>query len=205
VIFAAFTGEEGGLLGAREFARRAVADSVDVRGALNNDMFGWSNDHRLDNTIRYSNPGIRDVQHAAALGFSELITYDSRYYQSTDADPMFQAWGNVIGGMGSYPVLGNPHYHQRTDRLNTINQTLVAETARANVAALVYLASSPSPVRGLAIRRQATTGGTATVRGTTATIGVLPEGIVVSVRAVNGRGLVGWDWSRIAAPPVVEE
>ncbi|MDZ4675563.1 MAG: M20/M25/M40 family metallo-hydrolase [Gemmatimonadota bacterium] len=232
VIFAAFTGEEGGLLGAREFARRAVADSVDVRGALNNDMFGWSNDHRLDNTIRYSNPGIRDVQHAAALGFSELITYDSRYYQSTDADPMFQAWGNVIGGMGSYPVLGNPHYHQRTDRLNTINQTLVAETARANVAALVYLASSPSPVRGLAIRRQAGGGvvtweagpekdiasytvtwgpsneparGTATVRGTTATIGVLPEGIVVSVRAVNGRGLVGWDWSRIAAPPVVEE
>lgn len=231
VIFAAFTGEEGGLLGAREFTRRSIADSMDVRGALNNDMLGWSNDHRLDNTIRYSNPGIRDVQHAAALGFSKLITYDSRYYQSTDADPMFQAWGNVIGGIGSYPVLGNPHYHQRTDRLNTINQNLVAETARANVAALVYLASSPSPVRGLAIRRQAGGGvvtwdalpekdvatytvtwgmpheaprGTATVRGTSATIGVLPEGMIVSVRATNARGLVGWDWSRIAAPPVVE-
>lgn len=231
VIFAAFTGEEGGLLGAREFARRSLADSMDVRGAMNNDMLGWSNDHRLDNTIRYSNPGIRDVQHAAALGFSRLITYDSRYYQSTDADPMFQAWGNVIGGIGSYPVLGNPHYHQRTDRLNTINQNLVAETAKANVAALVYLASSPSPVRGLAIRRQAGGGvvtwdalpekdiasytvtwglpgeaarGTATVRATTATIGVLPEGMVVSVRATNARGLVGWDWSRIVAPPVIE-
>lgn len=231
VIFVAFTGEEGGLLGAREFTRRSIADSIDVRGALNNDMLGWSNDHRLDNTVRYSNPGIRDVQHAAALGFSKLITYDSRYYQSTDADPMFQAWGNVIGGTGSYPVLGNPHYHQRTDRLNTINQNLVTETAKANVAALTYLASSPSPVRGLAIRRQAGGGvvtwepgpekdiasytvtwgppnevarGTATVRGTTATIGVLPEGTIVSVRATNARGLVGWDWSRIAAPPVVE-
>lgn len=231
VVFVAFTGEESGLLGASEFARRAAQDSLEVRGALNNDMLGWSNDHRLDNTIRYSNPGIRDVQHAAALGFSRLITYDSRYYQSTDADPMFRAWGNVIGGIGSYPVLGNPHYHQATDRLGTINHQLVAETARATIAALTYLASSPSPVRGLAIRRQAggavvtwdapaerdiasftvTWGppsdparGTATVRGPTATIGVLPEGSIVSVRAVNARGLAGWDWTRIVAPPVVE-
>lgn len=231
VVFVAFTGEEGGLLGATEFARQAARDSLDVRGGLNNDMVGWSNDHRLDNTIRYTNAGIRDVQHAAALGFSRLITYDSRYYQSTDADPMFQAWGNVIGGIGSYPVLGNPHYHQPTDRLNTINQQLVTETARATVAALVHLASSPSPVRGLAIRRQA--GGavvtwapaaerdvtsytvtwgpsadparsSASVRGTTATIGILPEGHIVSVRAVNARGLAGWDWARIAAPGVVE-
>ena len=37
-----------------------------IVGALNNDMIGWANDHRLDNTIRYSNAGIRDVQHARA-------------------------------------------------------------------------------------------------------------------------------------------
>lgn len=232
VVFVAFTGEEGGLLGAREFTRLAAQDSLAVRGALNNDMIGWSNDHRLDNTIRYSNAGIRDVQHAAALGFSRLITYDSRYYQSTDADPMFRAWGDVIGGIGSYPVLANPHYHQRTDRLNTINHQLVTETARATVAALTYLASSPGPVRGLTLRRQAggvvatweagperdiasytvtwgppdsPAAGRATVRGTTATIGTLPEGHLVSVRAVNTGGLVGWDWARAVAPPVVED
>ena len=34
-----------------------------VVGALNNDMVGWANDQRLDSTIRYSNPGIRDIQH----------------------------------------------------------------------------------------------------------------------------------------------
>ena len=38
--------------------------SMHVAGALNNDMVGWTNDGRLDNTIRYSNPGIRDIQHA---------------------------------------------------------------------------------------------------------------------------------------------
>ena len=71
IVFASFTGEEAGLLGSREFVRRAVADKVQIVGALNNDMVGWANDHRLDNTIRYSNPGIRDVQHAAAMQFSE--------------------------------------------------------------------------------------------------------------------------------------
>ena len=67
IVFASFTGEEAGLLGSREFVRRAVADKVKIVGALNNDMIGWANDHRLDNTIRYSNPGIRDIQHGAAI------------------------------------------------------------------------------------------------------------------------------------------
>lgn len=224
VVFVAFAAEESGLLGATEFARRAAADSLDVRGGINNDMIGWSNDHRLDNTIRYSNAGIRDIQHAAALGFSRLITYDSRYYQSTDADPMFRAWGNVIGGIGSYPVLGNPHYHQPTDRLNTINQQLVTETAKATVAALAYLASSPSPVRALQVTRQGARAvvtwaasaerdiasytvrwglpgeaprGSVTVRGTTHTIPDLPLGAEVAVRATNARGLAGWDWTTV--------
>ena len=64
IVFASFTGEEAGLLGSREFVRRAVADKLNIVGALNNDMVGWANDERLDNTIRYSNAGIRDMQHA---------------------------------------------------------------------------------------------------------------------------------------------
>ena len=44
IVFASFTGEEAGLLGSREFVRRAVADKLAVVGALNNDMVGWGND-----------------------------------------------------------------------------------------------------------------------------------------------------------------
>ena len=44
------------------FMRERFPHTRPVVGALNNDMMGWSNDQRLDNTIRYSNPGIRDVQ-----------------------------------------------------------------------------------------------------------------------------------------------
>ena len=47
-----------------------MADGKKIVGALNNDMIGFTSDQRLDNTIRYSNAGIRDVQHAAAMGFT---------------------------------------------------------------------------------------------------------------------------------------
>jgi hypothetical protein len=149
IEFAFFTGEEAGLLGSREYVRRAVADGKQIVGALNNDMIGWANDHRLDNTIRYSNPGIRDIQHAAAIQFSELITYDALYYRSTDAAAYYEAYGDIVGGIGSYPVLGNPHYHQFTDRLETVNQRLVAEVSRVTVATLMLLASSPARLAGV--------------------------------------------------------
>jgi Zn-dependent M28 family amino/carboxypeptidase len=93
IIFASFTGEEAGLLGSREFVRQAKADGLRFVGALNNDMLGWSNDNRLDNTIRYSNDGIRDVQHAAALKFTQMITYDAFYYRSTDAAAIYDGYG----------------------------------------------------------------------------------------------------------------
>ena len=148
IVFASFTGEEAGLLGSREFVRRAVEGKVKIVGALNNDMIGWANDHRLDNTIRYSNPGIRDIQHGAAIEFSNMITYDALYYKSTDAAAYYEAYGDIVGGIGSYPVLGNPHYHQSHDLLEGINHQLVAEVAKTTAATLMLLASSPSRIAG---------------------------------------------------------
>ncbi len=221
VIFAAFTGEESGLLGSREFVRRAVAESLHVAGALNNDMFGWSNDHRLDNTIRYSNVGIRDVQHAGAFLFSGLITYDAKYYKSTDAHAYYEAYGDIVGGIGSYPVLGNPHYHQSHDLLETVNQALETETTKATLAATMLLASSPERLRDVTVtkdgdavvarwrpaverdvtgyqlrytRRDGTTG-TMDVTDATARLTDIKAGTSVQVRAVNRRGLSGWDWA----------
>jgi hypothetical protein len=225
IIFASFTGEEAGLLGSREFVRRAVADKTQIVGALNNDMVGWANDYRLDNTIRYSNPGIRDVQHAAAMQFTNLITYDARYYKSTDAAAYFEAYGDIVGGIGSYPVLGNPHYHQPHDFLETINHQLVTEVAKTTAATLMLLASSPSRLADMKVDRFA--GGTATVswrpspeKGVTGyivaygppdkpeaqqtkvvkptvTLTNVQAGTVVSVKAINAKGLEGWDSARV--------
>lgn len=151
IEFAFFTAEEAGLLGSREYVRLAQEEGKQIAGALNNDMIGWTNDHRLDNTIRYSNAGIRDIQHGAAILFSDLITYDSHYYQGTDAAAYYEAYGDIVGGIGSYPVLGNPHYHQPTDRLETVNQQLVAEVGRVTLATLMLLASSPARLRGMEV------------------------------------------------------
>jgi Tol biopolymer transport system component len=224
IVFASFTGEEAGLLGSREFVRRAVADKVRIAGALNNDMVGWANDNRLDNTIRYSNPGIRDVQHAAALQFSSLITYDALYYKNTDAHAYYEAYGDIVGGIGSYPVLGSPHYHQPHDTLDTINHQLVTEVARTTTATLMLLASSPSRLANLTVDHYQN--GTATLSWTpgpehgitgyvvawgtsakpeaqqvrvtrpAASVKVEP-GTIVSVKAVNQRGIEGWDWARV--------
>ncbi|HET7216532.1 MAG TPA: M28 family peptidase [Vicinamibacterales bacterium] len=224
IVFASFTGEEAGLLGSREFVRRAVADKIAVVGALNNDMVGWANDHRLDSTIRCSNAGIRDVQHAAALQFTNLITYDALYYKSTDAVAYYDAFGDIVGGIGSYPVLSSPHYHQPHDVLETINHQLVTEVAKTTAATLMLLASSPSRLTGL----QATMiqGAKAAVSWTpsaesgvgtylvaygppdqpesrqirvntpAATLHNVSVGTVVSVKAINAKGLEGWDWAR---------
>ncbi len=116
-------------------------------------MIGWANDYRLDNTIRYSNPGIRDIQHAAAMQFTNLITYDALYYKSTDAASYYEAYGDIVGGIGSYPVLGNPHYHQPHDLLETINHQLVTEVAKTTAATLMLLASSPSRLTGLNVEQ----------------------------------------------------
>jgi Zn-dependent M28 family amino/carboxypeptidase/Tol biopolymer transport system component len=224
IVFASFTGEEAGLLGSREFVRRAAAEKWNVVGALNNDMIGWAGEGpQLNNTIRYSNPGIRDIQHGAAIQFTDLVLYDTKYYRGTDAAAFYEAWGDIVGGIGSYPILANPNYHQATDYLDTISQAQVTETAKVTAATLMYLASSPARLKDVTI---ATAGSGTTVTWTPspetgvrqyivaygpesdplrtrvtvteprAVLPSLPAGTQVAVRAVNTKGLEGWDWAR---------
>jgi Tol biopolymer transport system component len=225
IHFAFFTGEEAGLLGSREYVRRAVENGDLLVGALNNDMIGFANDQRLDNTIRYSNDGIRDIQHAAAFLFTDLITYDAKYYRSTDAHAYYEAYGDIVGGIGSYPILGNPHYHQTHDQLETINHQLVAEVAKTTAATLIQLTNVPSrpKVDSVAVRSGSgidvrwhplpetdvtgyiveVAGVDGVVRSTQRTDGLgafvagYRPGEVVSVWAVNARGARSWDALRV--------
>ncbi len=224
VVFASFTGEEAGLLGSREFVRLAAERKWNIAGALNNDMIGWAGESaRMDNTIRYSNAGIKDLQHGAAFLFTKLVTYDAKYYKSTDAQAFYDGWGDIVGGIGSYPVLANPNYHQPTDLLETIDFRQVAETAKVTAATIMYLASSPSRLKDLNAARtgsgveltwtpspeQGITGYVVaygpdddplhtrvTVTGPRATLPAVPAGTQIAVKAVNRRGLEGWDWAR---------
>lgn len=224
VEIAFFTGEEAGLLGSREYVRRAVESGKQLVGALNNDMVGWAENHRLDNTIRYSNDGIRDLQHGAAILFSDLVTYDARYYKSTDAAAYFDAYGDIVGGIGSYPILASPHYHQAHDVLETVNHQLVAEVAKVTVASAMLMASSPSRLTGLEAEKRGdgvvvrwepaveedvvdylVTYGpegdpeakTLTVSDPRIDLDDAGPGTVIAVKAVNRMGREGWDWARV--------
>lgn len=222
-----FTGEEAGLLGSREYVRLAVEGKKRLLGALNNDMVGWADDHRMDNTIRYSNAGIRDLQHAAAFLFSDLVTYDAKYYKSTDAAAYYDAYGDIVGGIGSYPILASPHYHQVSDVLETVNHQLVAEVAKVTTASAMLLASSPARLQALEAKRAGNavevTWAAAPERNVASYVvtwgpagdeaahtlkvteprarleGVAP-GSTVAVKAVNAQGLEGWDWARVVVP-----
>ncbi|HEY7497977.1 MAG TPA: M20/M25/M40 family metallo-hydrolase [Vicinamibacterales bacterium] len=225
IVFASFTGEEAGLLGSREFVRRAVIDKTAIVGALNNDMVGWANDHRLDSTIRYSNSGIRDVQHAASMQFSSLITYDALYYKSTDAAAYYEAFGDIVGGIGSYPVLSSPHYHQPHDVLENMNHQLIGEVVKTTVATVMLLASSPSRLTDLKV--DGFKNGIAAISWKPSPeVGVtgyivsygppskpdamqtkttkpavlltnIARGTIVAVKAVTSKGMEGWDWARV--------
>ncbi len=225
IIWAAFTGEESGLWGSAEFVNRAVENGDNIVGAINNDMIGWSNDHRLDNTIRFANAGIRDLQHASSFLFSNLITYDSKYYRSTDAARYYEAYGEMFGGIGSHPIVASPFYHQTTDQLETVNHEQIFETCKSTVASMMLLASSPAMIKGLElVRMQGTSAeirwtaspesgissykivyGPAenpdlhemTVNSPGATLPEAGPGTMVKVRAINNGGLHGWDWARL--------
>ena len=142
------TGEEEGLLGSKEWVRRARAAGMRVVANLNNDTFGWTRHGRLESTVRFSNPAFRDIEHGAALLFTDLVTYDARMFQSSDGLSFFDQYGDIVGGYGSYPILASPHYHQSHDAVETISPRQIAEVAKATLASLMLLASTPAPLAG---------------------------------------------------------
>jgi hypothetical protein len=121
-------------------------------------------------------------------------------------------------------VLGNPHYHQSHDLLEGINHQLVTEVSKTTAATLMLLASSPSRLKDLkvdsfrngcvslswtpspekGVSGYIVTYGPASspdshqlrVNKPSATLTGIAAGTVVSVKAVNAKGLEGWDWAK---------
>jgi len=225
IIFMGFNGEEAGLYGARAWVPHMVEQDIPVMGLVNHEVLGWTRHHRLDNTIRHNNNDLRDATHAAAFRYSRMITYDSYYTRSTDAQIFHNEYGEIVTALAGFPILGSPHYHQPTDEVRTINMQLVAESAKTTTATVMLMASSPAPVKGLRVDAQE--GGRIgitwdaspendvvsytvvygpaddpeanelTVDAPTVTLQNAPTGTRVKVRANNERGMHGWGWGRL--------
>jgi hypothetical protein len=68
-----------------------------------------------------------------------------------DAASPYDVRGDIMGGLGSYPFLGTPYYHDSGDLLEIVNHQLVTQVAKFNAAAIMLLAADPSPVKGLKV------------------------------------------------------
>jgi hypothetical protein len=104
-----------------------------------------------------------------------------------------------------------------------MNHRQILETSKVTAATLIYLASSPSRLKNLEVTQGAggvtltwtpspergvsryvvtygppddPASGRLTVTEPRATLPALPAGTEVAVKAVNARGLEGWDWAR---------
>src|SRR5690606_32503540 len=122
-------------------------------------------------------------------------------------------------GIGSHPILGNPHYHQPHDLPESINHRQLAETSKTTVATIMLLANSPSRLTGLTAAGKTATWErapekdvrsytvrygppetpmrySARVTNPRITLNSLQPGWHIAVKAVNAKGMEGWDWAR---------
>ena len=226
IIFASFTGEEAGLLGSREFVRRAVADKVQDRRRA---------EQRHD----------RLGERLPARQHDPLLERGHPRHPARGRDAVHQSdhlRRALLQEHGRGCVLRSIRRHRRRHRLvpgarairittsrttcsKGINHQLVTEVAKTTAATVMLLASSPSRLKDLR-RSTASRNGVALVwtpspeKGVTGYIVDLGAGGRTRratrcaspsrrrpcgrgarhgrpVKAVNAKGLEGWDWARL--------
>ncbi len=206
---------------------RGGAKACTSPAALNNDMIGWART-ASGWTTRCATRTTASATSSTARRFSSPTS--SPTTRGTTRTPTRRRsttnGATSSAGLGSYPVLANPNYHQSTDRIETVDFQQVAETAKVTAATLMYLASSPArldesqsgasagrPERLLA-RRGRDRMSAATWSGTgrrdesrhITSVKVTAHARrcrrcrparIVAVKAVMTAGVEGWDWARI--------
>ena len=152
IVFASFTGEEAGLLGSREFVRRAVADKVQDRrrAQQRHDRLGQRSSARQHHPLFEP----RHPRHPARRGDAVQQPDHLRralLQEHRRRTPTTKPTATSSAASARIRCSASPHYHQPHDVLETINHQLVTEVAKTTAATLMLLASSPSRLTGLKV------------------------------------------------------
>ena len=147
IVFASFTGEEAGLLGSREFVRRAVGDKLQIVGALNNDMIGWTNDQPARQHDPLLEPG--HPRHPARARRCSFTRLDHATTRCTSRAPTRSSLlRRLRRRRRRHRIVSGPRQSRtttrRSDLLGVENHQLITETSKTTIATLMLLASSPS-------------------------------------------------------------
>lgn len=162
----AFDLEENGMLGGREHARLAKQDGVDLRGMISLEMLGYC-DHAKGSQqlprslvglypdtgdflaiIGNQNSGELITQfHSGAKSVEELpletlqVPENGELLQATrlsDHSPFWDAGYSALM-ITDTSFLRNPHYHQSTDTVDTLDSEFLFQVAKSCLKAIKYL------------------------------------------------------------------
>jgi|GEM_PF-465174 len=154
VTYAAWTGEEIGFWGSRNYAERSFEQQQKITAVINLDMVGY-----IPDTAYSCNAGRIDDR---SLFLSELVSQVTQLY--VPGLPITQP----VTGAGSdhfpfayvgYPAIelaeretayGNPHWHQASDTAGIIDQNYLLLTAKAAVAVMAVLGKHPGVIDSVA-------------------------------------------------------
>ena len=153
IKFVAFSGEEEGLLGSRDYVKKIYSNDENIFLDINADMIG-----RAVTAEGGRNMGIGATEDSLwILNLIENISteYGMNFYLRTyqidrDADRGYSDyWGFVQYGYESIACWGSsdgdPNYHSENDNYDNINFSYLVNTTRHIVGTLAYLADFENP------------------------------------------------------------
>lgn len=147
VRFIAFSAEEWGLWGSRDYAAKARAAGESIIGVINLDMIAYADamPEDLEVIVNGRSEWLAERLIAAAALYADLAarkTVDSSFVYS-DHSPFWDSGYLALLAIEDNP-LRNPYYHQTTDTIDTLNFEFFVASSRASLALLTELAQ---PVR----------------------------------------------------------
>ncbi|UCH78512.1 MAG: M20/M25/M40 family metallo-hydrolase [Candidatus Coatesbacteria bacterium] len=136
-----FAGEEQGLVGSRDYARKARARGDDIRAVWNMDMIGYVGGGPADSILYYKDDSswmYEAAGRAARLYVPELTFLGENNAFRANSDH-YSFWQEGYPATYLHENPGNgvyPHYHKETDTVDKLSIPFVASNARLAVAAV---------------------------------------------------------------------
>lgn len=160
IRYVLFTGEEQGLFGSAAYAQAAQSAGDNIVGVFNLDMIAYDSngDGKLNLHVRTTNSPGHEADFALASAFTNVVRLYGLHDQLTPrvyADSQSYSDHESFWHNG-YPALlaiedwyddVTPHYHQSTDRIETLNLPFFEAFTKASTAALAHLAGPIGPDR----------------------------------------------------------
>lgn len=136
-----FAGEEQGLVGSRDYARKAKARGDDIRAVWNMDMVGYVGDGPRDAKLYYKDDSTWMYEagaRASRLYVPELILTGENNAFKANSDH-YSFWQQGYAAAYLYEDSSNgvyPHYHEATDTMDHLDLPFIAANARLGAATL---------------------------------------------------------------------